>query len=382
MQAYSQSAPAAKTSSKESPNLDLLRTFAVLFVLFDHTVKFSGYPFLGPVEMHKLGIFGVLLFFVHTALVLMMSLERLAETARGWTLFASFYVRRFFRIYPLAVAFLVFIVALKIPSGNLEPGYIEYRAADAWKFVCNLLLVQNLTHHFRGNIISQYWTLPLELQMYAALPFLFLALKAIRRTGVVLVLWAGIALAAAWLQGTKFHVQILEYVPNFMGGVLAFTLLGRIRPSLPGRLWPLLLAGATAFYVLHPTKPFGWIACAVIGAAIPLFREIRSTGVASFAKMIARYSYGIYIGHMLCIWLAFQKLHDASAWIQWPVYAALLALLPPALYHFIEKPGIALGVRLARRIEKAPERGTITPHEYPQKVQVPVGFREFSREGL
>ena len=75
------------------PNLDLLRTVAVLLVFVGHLMLTAGVRGLGDV-----GRFGVLIFFVHTSLVLMLSMERLGLT--GGRLYFAFLIRRFFRIYP------------------------------------------------------------------------------------------------------------------------------------------------------------------------------------------------------------------------------------------------------------------------------------------
>ena len=54
-------------------NLDVLRAVAVLCVFADHCVEI-GQPELPSARL--LGRFGVLIFFVHTALVLLLSLQR------------------------------------------------------------------------------------------------------------------------------------------------------------------------------------------------------------------------------------------------------------------------------------------------------------------
>jgi hypothetical protein len=58
-------------------NLDVLRALAVLCVVADHCVE------IGQSELPSarlLGRFGVLIFFVHTALVLLLSLQRYGES--------------------------------------------------------------------------------------------------------------------------------------------------------------------------------------------------------------------------------------------------------------------------------------------------------------
>ena len=54
----------------------------------------------------------MLLFFVHTSLVLMYSMQR--SPLRGGALFRDFYIRRFFRIYPLSILTVLAAVALHL----------------------------------------------------------------------------------------------------------------------------------------------------------------------------------------------------------------------------------------------------------------------------
>src|SRR5215831_12399932 len=138
-----------------SANLDFLRSMAVLMVLFDHLCRHYHLDQLGPVAVANAGFFGVLLFFVHTSLVLMYSMDRSALS--GFALVKTFYVRRFFRIYPLSVLTVLAAVALQLHATGRDidfgprPGFLE--------LISNLLLIQNLT--FSPSIVGPLWTLPL-----------------------------------------------------------------------------------------------------------------------------------------------------------------------------------------------------------------------------
>src|SRR5512147_3059239 len=83
----------------ESSNLNLLRAVAVLAVFIAHSLTLR----IDSPRLWNLGHLGVLLFFVHTSLVLMLSLQRQdrgGADRRG----LRFMVRRAFRIYPLSMA--------------------------------------------------------------------------------------------------------------------------------------------------------------------------------------------------------------------------------------------------------------------------------------
>ena len=84
-------------SKGASANLDFLRTVAVLLVLAQHLCTRLHVEHIGWAPTTSLGPFGVLLFFVHTSLVLMSSMER--SGLSGVLLLKDFYIRRIFRIY-------------------------------------------------------------------------------------------------------------------------------------------------------------------------------------------------------------------------------------------------------------------------------------------
>ncbi len=196
-----------------SANLDFLRSAAVMMVLLNHLTRHYHLD-----RFDDVGLFGVLLFFVHTALVLMYSMQRSSLT--GFALVKDFYIRRLFRIYPLSILAVLTAVALHLhadPRGlslGPRPGALE--------LVPNLLLIQNLTN--TSSIIGPLWSLPIEVQMYLALPFLFLWKK--RSFWWLLALWAiceplghfpQTVPALAWF-------SLLIFVPNFLPGIMAFTL--------------------------------------------------------------------------------------------------------------------------------------------------------------
>lgn len=99
-----------------------------------------------------------------------------------------------------------------------------------------------------------------------------------------------------------------------------------------------------------------------LGFAIPYFQDIPWTWVQKASRVIARYSYGIYLSHFVIqchvyyIWQAprlrfIPPIHHLLRFNR-PVNVALVLVLTAAaslaLYHFIEVPGIRLGQKLAR----------------------------------
>ena len=79
----------------QSFNLDFLRSVAVLLVIGFHLAKLFNWQF-GRLRVTDFGLLGVMLFFVHTTVVLMFSLERQRASSNA-PLFLPFMVRRCFR---------------------------------------------------------------------------------------------------------------------------------------------------------------------------------------------------------------------------------------------------------------------------------------------
>jgi peptidoglycan/LPS O-acetylase OafA/YrhL len=340
--------------TKLSANLDFLRAVAVLLVLAQHLLnRWQAGARIGT-EIPPIGTFGVLLFFVHTCLVLMYSMER--SQLNGWPLVANFYVRRLFRIYPLSILAVLTAVALHLDSGvNGVSGLSRTGPVAAGRIFSNLLLVQNLMRP--GSIINVLWSLPYEVQMYIFLPFLFMWVRRKHSSlWQLCILWGlSVVLAVGRTQlaahgapvGLVARISLLEYVPNFLPGIIAFTLVHVAR--IKSWLWPPFILLLVGLYAVRPRVGTGWALCLLLGFAIPFFGEIRTGWLRAVSNRIATYSYGIYLSHQFCIWLVADPLSTLPLWSRVLVLSAMLIGIPVALYHGIEKPLIKAGANLAER---------------------------------
>jgi len=340
--------------SKESPNLDLLRSVAVLSVLADHISATHGIAQKHPFLWH-LGYWGVLLFFVHTSFVLMMSLERLG--LHVWRLHWTFYIRRIFRIYPLSLATVVLALAFHIPHRSWDSQFQYFGRKE---IISNIVLGQNLT--LSRSIIGPMWSLPYEIQMYALLPALFMLIYRIRSAKALVGIW-GAAIAGGFLQhwvatthlGVQLRIDrlgIAEYAPCFLAGVTAYFIALRGRT---GRLhfwfWPLAIILVTILYCrwqsYFPGQAYvDWTCCLMIGLFVVQCQESNYRWLNRLTHLIAKYSYGLYLGQIPVLWLAFVKLHSLPVLAQWSIFGALIILVPVVSYHLIEKPFIQLGMIL------------------------------------
>jgi len=87
----------------------------------------------------------------------------------------------------------------------------------------------------------------------------------------------------------------------------------------------------------------------VLGLSIPLFYELRWSPFKKLTAWIAKYSYGIYLFHVLCIWFAFQYLSWVPKGLQWSIFVSLIALLSIMFYHLLEERLIRVGSRLTNK---------------------------------
>ena len=338
------------SASSESGNLDLLRSIAVLFVVISHLPPAAALvdEYLGAERYHlqALGLTGVAIFFVHTCLVLMLSLDRQAN-AQGMHRFAAvFYLRRAFRIFPLSIV-VVLIVALLIPTSIGQ--VIDWSA-----LLSNLFLVQNITGE--PSVPPPLWSLPYEVQMYVLLPGVFIFLKAStssRFKGALILWFASVILVLmTWRLGYNYH--LIKFFPMFLAGVLAFSLRECKQWLLP---W-LFLTGVLAAGLVMPFAvangfrevPALWLLCLALGVAIPKTIEIAPGVLRSVGHLIAKYSYGIYLVHLPIIEYAFVHGQLESPALEWFLFFSGTAAISFAAFHLVERPGIRLGVRFAREI--------------------------------
>jgi peptidoglycan/LPS O-acetylase OafA/YrhL len=324
------------------PNLDLLRAYAVMLVVACHLLAFLRPQSFVDGTANRIGHFGVLLFFVHTAFVLLLSLDRQGPTAVQRT----FFIRRFFRIYPLSALLVVVTAAFQLPLARVFPDTFEALPFSLVTATANLLLAQNLLG--TPSIVGQLWSLPYEVQMYLALPGIFILVRKHRFSLLVVGLWVVAILAALGERSFRGEPGLLWYVPNFLGGVLAYCLWSKASTRLSYLYWFLILAAALPAYLLmarYETEA-GWLLCLALGFLIPRFAQVPFAVLNRLTSRIAQYSYGIYLAHTLAMWLAFSRL-PLPAILQWPVFIVLLAVFPMLLYHFVEAPMIRLGRRKA-----------------------------------
>lgn len=320
-------------------NLDILRALAVLAVFFSHLPGIDQSTLLG-ISGHDAGRVGVILFFVHTSTVLLWSMDRAKltfEAISGW------YARRAFRIYPLAVVAIIGTIMFRLPP-SLTESFHWWSAVD---IAANLSLTQNL--FYISSVQGVLWSLPLEVQMYVALPFCFFMVQRYSVAGAA-VIWVGAVLLGT--VAVSGRLNVLWYAPCFAAGILAYglTRYGMVR-FMPAYCWlpGLLITSTVLARQVSVDRSRAWLVSLCVAILVSCVRESCENITTRAAAQIAKYSYGIYICHVPCMWLGFGVLASAPVAIQWGVTIGGTALLSVAAFHLIEDPMIRLGKRLTER---------------------------------
>jgi peptidoglycan/LPS O-acetylase OafA/YrhL len=347
-------------------NLDVLRALAVSCVLIHHlTLTLHFYTGFMPVRFldyfRALGHAGVLAFFVHTSLVLMYSLERM-HRAGGDVTFA-FYIRRFFRIYPLAIFAILIALAFHFPSKTWEnPDIITHKVIAA-----NLLLVQNI--FTKKQVLGPLWSLPYEVQMYVVLPALFLLARGRQAITRLLMLFGAFCALGVLIQVKTGHLNMAEYVPCFIAGVLCYALRNSIPQKVVSYAWmPFLLVLIAVFVgtIRQGDEPLywsGWIYCLILGLAINLFRDSKVRLLNTSAEKIALYSYGIYLLHQIVLSIVFERMGIRNVALGSALFFGLTEVFAIAAFHFVESPLMDLGRKLSAHelLRPSPDPGSLEP---------------------
>jgi peptidoglycan/LPS O-acetylase OafA/YrhL len=257
------------------------------------------------------------------------------------------------------------VLIFHIPRGSWisQYHYLGLRAT-----ISNFLLCQNLTRSL--SVIGPLWSLPYEIQMYLLLPALFTVLRWSRSAKPLVGIWL-ISIAIGFLQPWLGHTDvgahlrldrltIAKYIPCFLAGVTAYYLSLRWRkPKLPFWPWPLTIVAITAIYLpWHAgsgrSTHLGWYHCLALGIMVTRCDESAHVWLNRFTHYIAKYSYGLYLGQVPVLWLAFVRLHYLSRSAQWGIFLLLIALVPLASYHLIEGPLMRVGADLSASALKPP----------------------------
>lgn len=359
----------------------MLRGLAILMVFFVHLhgatfgwnhLPFAGYfpDFTGAATLSSrvfypycLGGLGVTLFFVLSGYCIHGSLLAFETKHRGATsgeFLRYFFVRRFFRIFPVYLLAVVYFSFFHAPTAltreNLWPQLLSH-----------LFMVHNADPDTFSGINGAFWSLAYEWQLYCFYP-VFVWLR--RRFGLYrafsfvvigsLLYSQFAAQLGADLYPLKSAVFRSKYMFVWFLGVLLCE-----RHARGDRVFPrsrigfgLLAAFGVFASQFAPLQTILWeIWAFIFGWLLELYRDRRSPGrLEHGVAWIGVVSYSLYLWHGPLIETLLPLLKPALRggfpYNQMTVGSVLvlapLLLLSWATYRFVEKPFHNLGMRLSR----------------------------------
>lgn len=313
---------------EKMPNLDGLRAFACIFVVFSHIPKAGFAGIIGSVGV---GVFFTLSGFLMGYLYARQSCD--TNSVRQYA------IARFSRIVPIYWLVISLCVLLSLLEG---PGFP--------------LLIDNLTsivrHYSLAGNVGPFWSIPLEIQYYVFFVFIWYCLSLRDRAPFLLF---GAVLVCVVL------VASYDYWPNLsLPNKLHFFLAGTVAGLIPRSYWKaperagvlaVLQVVAIAVILFPLTRDYteesfyGSVGLSVaFGVAVYILSfSGRMSGLLFATKpmrKIGQASFSIYLIHVLVLYYGAQLLQLDHHHFQplWILVAIAATLLPMIVSHYIEMP--------------------------------------------
>jgi peptidoglycan/LPS O-acetylase OafA/YrhL len=364
-------------SRRRLEGVDVLRAFAILAV-FGHHLFFQVFLRSGLVSLgwhgpwkvlsavtHRwiyvlyplyYGGLGVTLFFVISGFCIQSSFVSGAQQM----LWRSYFLRRFFRIYPPYLVALALSVAM-LSCESAFPGWRQIAS--------HVAMVQNLQGSTFFGINPSFWSLAVEWQLYIAYP-LFLVFLRVGGMTVLLMVSCLASLAASFWGGQPpdAHGLLWTQLPFFYwfswgsGAIVAeLWRQGRIPRWKMGRLSLLLGSLGVLLTEYHPLQFLSGAVFVLCFSALLILYLRRSECLCSWERLLlplGACSYSFYLIHQvllerfLAYWESWSRVRNFALELTVGGGVAFLCILLVAwlFYRFIEKPSHRLGMSIDSRI--------------------------------
>jgi len=349
-------------------NFDLLRQLAALQVVYFHGLSHLEINVVSTIGMfvnNLLGLFpGVPIFFVISGFLVSVAYER-APSVR------SYARNRLLRVYPGLWVCFAASLGLLVAFGALTSSFVSTPTFCGW-LISQLTVGQfynprALRNFGIGVLNGSLWTIPVEIQFYALLPFLYrfclrsrhgwlgtpaLVLLAFLSHWLWCVLQSHAQIDTTDLRYKLLGVTLLPYLFMFILGLLIqrhLTLLASILNGwalfwLAAYVGTCLVLKTSHVATVSLASPISLFGSAVSFSLLALFVISFALTCRSKSDQILHgndYSYGIYIYHMLVVNALVQ-----IGWLHRPIYLAATAVVTVGLaagsWLLVERPALRL----------------------------------------
>lgn len=373
--------------------LDIVRAFAVLFVLLahfgarvhaeivQHAAHYSDMLKIFFSSWGKFGIFGVEIFFVLSGFLIGQILIKEAGKTLTPNRIWNFYIRRWFRtLPPYYLVLIAFMVIDNIRTHQLD--------LHPWYFV----FMQNFFSE-QLNFFNVSWSLAIEEWFYLLLPVLFFIflpkdgqsigkrLLVVLLATITTVFLARTLVVLFW--NPPFDIGVRRYIPLRFDSLLIGVLLAHLKLhyhkiyqvlARPGIFWLSLTAflglmASVFFYYVQidatlndfvAFKTLGFLVTSLmVAACIPFLESSRFVNqtlssqpiLFHFFTRVSLYSYSLYLVHAT-IFYVFAVVFKSSSLLEIigiQILATLFSFaLSAGMYHFYEKPCMELRDRFGK----------------------------------
>jgi peptidoglycan/LPS O-acetylase OafA/YrhL len=334
-------------------NLDGLRAIAIILVVLFHSNDYIDDSLVYVKAFISTGWNGVYLFFVLSGfLVGSLAFRELDQT--GTIQVRRFWMRRFFRTWPLYYILLAFLCWREIATGGaIEPSI--------WQF---LTFTQNFD---QVVFFTPTWSLAVEEQFYLVLPLVVALVSRLRSRSM----WCVLALAAGLtfpflFRALRGESALLVAVMDSLvvGVIIACIKHYKVHWLAEIQKYPISLVALGVFVIYMPFFTtghfnqtfrlglqgvgFGLILVSALSAKFPFSRVLSSRPFYHIALV----SYSIYLSHEeVVVWTA-TRINELGLdpFAEFVVLVAVVlsstSAVGIAVYHLIERPGMLLRARL------------------------------------
>jgi peptidoglycan/LPS O-acetylase OafA/YrhL len=355
---------------KRKEFIDALRGYAILGVICVH-VAGAVPPFpAASIQPFNHGARGVQLFYVVSALTLMMSWHKRADGA------AAFFIRRIFRIAPM---FWLAIPAFALFAGE-GPGYFAPAAVSFQNIAGTAFFLHAVYPEGSASAVPGAWTIETEMAFYLLFPAICAVIRSWRTAVAVLAvsiyvatyMWAPLQFFVPRIaSGENLPVWVFFSLPIqtpvFLSGIATFYALKDFSNLINQRAATIGLLLTIGLMLLLPILDnpipihigygllFGCLAfCLGCGAAA---RSLVNAPI----RMLGKISYSAYLWHFFvidCFYIARDNGFGIAAYapiafsLELGAVLVITSGLSYVTYRLVELPMIDVGSRLISRFQR------------------------------
>jgi len=357
------------------PTLDGWRAIAILSVVLYHDRQYSFGP-VGTGWIHEFGLYGVDLFFAISGLLIC---SRLLEEEQVFSHISlrNFYIRRAFRILPPALLFLIVVAVLALV------GVFQLHLRE---WLVTLLFFRNYTALAGAvtpdsNFVEHFWSLAVEEHFYLILPGILVLthnrwrLPALLGLASLVELHCYFALKSrVWaLVGHHTGVRLDYLLIPAIFAVIAQSGAMKLQFKKWFRMWPLILVGIGVL-VTFGTEDFWQVTLLslllppmLLGSVLNAQRYLERVLEWAPLRYLGRISYSVYLWQQLFFTgRVLGDRHPLGILEQTPLRFVATLVCAMASYHFIERPLIRLGHKLAP--PATPGRSDLADHQKTAEI--------------